>query len=461
MVLLLLALCGIAATITMMWLSYKANQSVVAQQATGDAILNEVADLATATKRIRTTMEDLKPLLGYDHVLEFIQKNLDNGDRFFNTFRVIHGEVCADVVVAELAALGYEVTREWRKHDDYSSPKLFLVLAKSPEDFLGENVEINTFVLSAESEIVPIEGCESTAFKITEWANAENKLHVLSSVNAYLPGDCAGACQMSFLPDVNKALAKAVMRTRPIRHKVAAQAPAYVYDGASQQKFILDPIRLHKEQPALGLAYPAISNKAKQTVNLEIFLRRVIEVMTKQKFNWAMFGKPSSGKSSILRILAARAADAQMVVVKATAEDFRQMMSDSTAKAKLLGLGERILIIIDEASNPNEEQARALLSATEGLNDSDKISIVLCTNSEENMGGSHTDALLRSGRIGAILHINELAPSQWRPLLTELKRVYPDKTWTTPTEEKPLLLGEVYDLGKDPAAEDVLAEAYN
>jgi hypothetical protein len=137
------------------------------------------------------------------------------------------------------------------------------------------------------------------------------------------------------------------------------------------------------------------------------------------------------------------------------------MMSDSTAKAKLLGLGERILIIIDEASNPNEEQARALLSATEGLNDSDKISIVLCTNSEENMGGSHTDALLRSGRIGAILHINELAPSQWRPLLTELKRVYPDKTWTTPTEEKPLLLGEVYDLGKDPAAEDVLAEAYN
>lgn len=461
MTLLLLALCGIAATISMMWLSYKANAASVAHQATGDAILNEVADLATATKRIRTTLEELKPLLGYDHVLEFISKNLGDGSRFFNTFRLTHHELSANVLIAELQAQGYEITREWRQQSDYSSPKLFLVLAKTMEDFTSPEVAVSTFVLSAETEKVPLEGCESTAFKSADWQDADGTMHVLSAVNAYLPADCEGACQMTFLPDVQKAVVKAEMRTRPVRRKVNTEAPAYIYDGATQQKFVLDPIRMHKEQPALNLAYPAISNKNKQTVHLDTFLRRVVDVTLKQKFNWAMFGKAASGKSSILRLLAARAAESQIVVVKATAESFRQMMSDSTARTRLLALGDRILVIIDEASGLNEEQTKALLSATEGLNDSDRVSIVLCTNSEENMGGTHTDALLRTGRIGAILHINELEPAQWKPLLTELKKVYPEKTWEAPSEEKPMLLGEVYALGKDPAAEDILAEAYS
>ena len=459
MISLTIAFSCIAGILLFMYISYHSKKTSDKQLEAGDQLVQEAADAVGTMKKIHKTLQEFAGMDGGYRIHQFVTNQLQ--DRFYNTLTLgIRESVSADFLLNLLEGKGYTVTQHLKTAEDYNAPGVYLVFAK--ESLVNdEDYREKALIIGADFDEVDAQQCSTETFNISDWL-VDDKLVTLSGIKLFMPQDCDELCQMDYMSDLRIAAKTATVKVeRRIKVRSKTSATAYSYDSKAPGKFVVDPIRLPKEQPALNLSYPSVSNNEKRKVKLGLFLDLSLQLQLKEKFNWALFGAPNSGKSTVLRLLASKAADQGFAVVKCSASQFQEIMGDSSAKAAMLGLASHVIVIIDEASSISDEQAVALLSATEGLNDSSNLSIVLCTNSEQTMGGTHTEALLRGGRMGAVLHIDKLTPDQWRPLLAELKRVYPETSWSTPADDKAsYLLGEIFALGKDPAAGDLIKQAY-
>jgi hypothetical protein len=449
---LVICFCVVALTLGMMYLTYIAKEQADRGLETGESFLAEVASVSNNLRKIVRGIESLESLLGYDKVTEFLAQNLD-GSKFYQAISITTRNVLADVFIDRIISSGYYVTKEWKTTADYEDSSMFLVLAKSRRDF--EDPRPNTLILKAEYSPWSLENCDVTAEEVP--LNSDGKVNILSRITAYLPSNCEDGCQITIIPDVRKHVKDLFVEYKPLVKTEEQKASVYVYAEQSPSSFVWDAVRMHAVQPPLQLSYPAITSEKKQTVKLQKFLDSVLELMKKQKFCFSLFGEPASGKSSVLRLFISMAGKAGLTVVKATGQQFINMMENPLAKSRLPELGKHVVVVIDEAGF-NPALTKALLSATEGLDDASNVSIVLATQTEESM----SQDLLRDGRMQILLHINKLAPTQWRPLYDTLKTMYPTKVWTLPTDTtKDYLLGEVYSWGKDPDFATFLASALN
>lgn len=446
-------MCIVCLTVGLMYLMYVAKNESDKSLETGESFLAEMASTSTSVRKIVAGIDKLESLLGYDKINEFLAANLD-GSKHYQSVTIFSQSLLADVFIDKLLQAGYHVTKEWKSTSDYDSDKIYIVMAKTRRDF--EDPRPNTLIISAEFGTWNLENCDLTDQDIP--VNGEGKVNVLSRLIAHLPSECEDGCQISLIPEVRKHAKGMEVNFRPsIRKNTDAKTDVLVYSKDSVVKFVRDTVRMHPVQPPLQISYPAITSEKKQIVKLQKFLDSVLELMKKQKFCFSLFGEPASGKSSVLRLMISMASKAGITVVKASGQQFINMMDDPGAKARLPELGKHVVVIIDEAGF-NPALTKALLSATEGLDDASNVSIVLATQTEESM----SQDLLRDGRMQMLLHINRLSPQQWRPLFDTLKTMYPDKTWKLPEDvSKEYLLGEVYSWGKDPDFTTFLASSLN
>lgn len=453
---LIIALCLVTITIGVMYLLYHAKKTNDVQIQTSEAALEEVSQIAVATKDIVKKLSEFPEYMGYDRIVEFLAKHC--GNKFYNTATFTKATVVAEAFLSQLLAAGWIIRKEWKVVEQFEPTKVFFVLSYKEENFVQEptNEQLEHLVVLQANELtVLIENVD--AENVEQWKDEENRIKLLSEFVAYVPSHCEEYCQSDALRD---SAAAAKLTTAKIkmakRAPLKESAPTYIYDKDAPTKFVLDTVRLTPVRPSFAISYPQITaEEGKKMVNLDKFLDLAVARMGKMKTNFSVFGPPNAGKSSILRELIFRAYTAGLTVVKATGAQFGAMMNDATAKIKLASLGERVLVVIDEAAGFTDDLAQVLLSATEGLNDDAKVSIVLCTNTEEAMGGTYHEALLRSGRMAALLNVNALKPEQWKPLVTELQKLHEDQTWVLPTDiTKDYLLGEVYSWAKDPLLGD-------
>jgi len=348
----IIVLCLLGLTLGIMYLMYHAKKVADKQlEASNDALV-EIAQTATALKAIAKKLTDLPKYMGYDRIVEFIAKHL--GDKYYNAVKFTHQSVAGEAFLASLLKLGWVIRYEWKVVETYEPQKVFMVLAKNEEDFVdGEpttEAREKLVILQANYAEIPLENCEfiDKTVTIDDWKGSGDKIPMFSEFVAYVPSDCEEFCQRDALLDATKA-AKEFAITVKMARKVSLKetAPTYIYDKDSPNKFAIDSVRLYLEKPSLSLSYPQITaDGGKKMVNLEKFLDLAVSRMKKAKTNFALFGPPNAGKSSILRELIFRAYNEGITVVKATGAQFGAIMNDATAKVRLGKLGEQVLVVI-------------------------------------------------------------------------------------------------------------------
>ena len=433
--LVLFAILLIAIIIGAMYLQFRLAQQSLEIQKDSNAIAEEIP---AAVRRLDVAIRKLGPRLHTQPALaEFFNTHTWSAIKTYNG----HYLLLEDLIAKLLETGTYHVhmdaqdeTKDWDSHDR------MLMFSDEGGDLPASRVAVVFKYDNVERSWIGLEG--------------EGTIPVCNGVTTYLPTDCDSACSTEII-----TLVRNVTKELPVQ---TVNRPAssfekwwfYDYSPANQKGWVMTRKNYPNILPAiLNLSYPSLTNDGKaEPISVAKILEHLPKVWKDNRVNVCLTGPPNAGKSRLLSLLMSKAAKEGNQILNVKGSLLAKMLEDN-AIDELINSDQSIILIIDEAGGLDQKTLSSLNSLMEGVNSSDKLSVVLAFNDLNPITDAST---LRKGRVDLNIHVGKLSETQTKPLYEALKTEHHTYKWAElPAGE--LTLGEVYALGTPPKLIDILA----
>lgn len=267
----------------------------------------------------------------------------------------------------------------------------------------------------------------------------------IDSIHGYVVGECAQECQTELLSRV-AGIVKQCSGIQFIPN--SKEGTIWIRQIDSDGNFVSRKMSYTGfDEAFFNAAYAELRTQGDEVKNVQAtkLLNGLMKTWSKTSANICFFGKPGTGKSTLLKAIAKRVSDTDgMHVFSVSGKDFATHFSNPkfTSNLKANSGDEKIIVLIDEFHGMDVQATAIIKSVLDGLDSFENVSFVLATNEEK----FDDPAITRSGRMEVLFSITPFQKKEdAETLYNLLVKQSPDVRWKPfPTGEYiPMTLADI------------------